>query len=812
MEEYAETKMTSLCEDRYGLRLVHADITLRSASSKSIRDKGAVVNAKTISEYYPPEGFAKRATDILWGLGLRIIAKNRITICVAAPLEDFERIFGLTLTKKRFFPYIVPPKQRVADEKGCGVELFYKGNKKLPVPERLLGLVESIHLATPMKFCAPSADPPTPGYFHLRVPDDISRLVDANSCHHHGFDGAGVLLVMPDQGTFDHPYYTSRGYDITLDETAYDDTADTGSHGTAIAANALAVAPGVQFIGVRNGKKISSGTAAFQQAASYNPDVISISWGTDNTGADVADLRAAIAHAVARGVTVCCACGNGGSVVFPSSMSDVISVGGVYADAVDALQASTYASSGVFANDPGRRMPDLSGFVGQEPKGIYITLPCHPDSDFDQAFGDGTFPDGDKTTSNDGWLVASGTSSATPQVAAAACLLIQSDPVTFRGQPELIKQRLLETALDVTTGGSSSGEIAAVGTDHATGAGVVDAYLAVNRVDIWLRDNDDDRGLTPSKGPHWISPDIKVLAAPLGDPESDFDAAVHVGLPEYETKYYVYIKARNRGVAPANNVTVGFYYADPSTFISYPADWKNGQSGDPAQGSIEVDGLATNLFLIDSIGAKDARVAGPFKWIPPLPTAATQTDTFADGRICGHFCLLTRLDCAADPVVFPGGAQSTVWHDNNIGMKNLWVVEAETTWPLLIGKLPQEMGLFSRLEVELVDPLQGVMLEMRIPRRVMRADSIRKSEINVRRSKTQRGVLFMQFGGSHKWVFEVFAEEKIPLLCRIVRPRKADGTKGQAPSGVKKPRVAKVNIQQFVGERSLGGASAYINY
>ena len=805
-------KVASRAKDRYGLRLVHADVTLRSASGKSIRDKGAVINAKTIREYYPPEGFAKVALELLRGLGLRIIAINRLTICIAAPLEEFERIFDLTLTKKRFFPYVVPQKQRVADKEGCGIELFFKGSKKLPVPEKLRGLVESIHLAIPMKFCAPSADPPTPGYFCLKVPDDISRLVDANPCHHHGLDGTGVVLAMPDQGTFDHPYYTAHGYNITLDETAYDDTADTGSHGTAIAANALAVAPGVQFIGVRNGKKISSGTAAFQQAASYNPDVISISWGTDNTSADVANLRAAIAQAVAQGITVCCACGNGGAVVFPSSMSDVISVGGVYADAMDALQASTYASSGVFANDPGRQMPDLSGFVGQAPKGVYITLPCHPDSDEDKAFGGGIFPNGDETATDDGWLVASGTSSATPQVAAAACLLIQSDPATFRGQPALIKQRLAETALDVTTGSSASGEMTSVGTDNASGAGVVDAYLAVNRVDIWLRDNVDDRGLIPSKGPHWISPDLKVLATPLGDPDADFDAAAHVGQPEYKTTYYVYIKARNRGVDPANNVTVGFYYADPSTFISYPADWKNGQSGDPAQGSIEVDGLATNLFLIDSIPAQNARVAGPFEWIPPLPTAATQTGTLADGRIRGHFCLLTRLDCAADPIVFTGGAQSTVRQDNNIGMKNLWVVEAEMTWPLLIGKLPRKMGEFSRLEVELVDPLPGVMLEMRIPRRVLHMDSIRKSEIIFRESKTQKGVLFLQFGGSHKWKFDVLTEEKVPLLCRIVGPKKADSIKGHPPSIVRKPRVAKVNIQQFAGARSLGGASAYFNY
>jgi len=806
-----DRKTASKTKDRYGLRLVHADVTLRSASGKSIRDKDAVITAKTISQYYPPEGFAKLAADILRGLGLRIIAKNRLTICVAAPLEEFERIFRVTLTKKRFFPHVAPPRQRVPDEKGCGIELFYKGGKRLPLPEKLCGLVESIHLATPMKFCAPSADPPTPGYFHLRVPDDVSRLVDSSPCHNHGVVGTGVVLAMPDQGTFDHPYYAARGYDITLDESAYDDTADTGSHGTAIAANALAVSPGVKFIGVRNGKKISSGTAAFQQAASYNPDVISVSWGTDNAAADVADLRAAIAQAVAQGITVCCACGNGGSVVFPSSMPDVISVGGVYADETDALQASTYASSGVFANDPGRQMPDLSGFVGQSPNGIYITLPCHPDSDEDQSFGGGTFPNGDETAVDDGWLVASGTSSATPQVAAAACLLIQSDPATFRDHPAMIKQRLMETALDVTTGSDASGEAAAAGPDDATGTGVIDAFLAINRVDVWLRDNANDRGLIPSKGPHWISPDIKVLASPLGDPDADFDAAPHVGLPEYGTKYYVYIKARNRGVDPANNVTVGFFYADPSTFISYPADWKNGQSGDPAQGTVEVDGLATNLYLIDSIPPKDARVAGPFEWTPPQPTAATQTETQPDGRIRGHFCLLTRLDCAADPIVFSGGAQSTVWHDNNIGMKNLWVVEAGMTWPLMIGKLPK-IEKPARLEVAINDPLRRIKFEMRIPRRVLRMEEIEKIGIPFRESRSQRNVLYLEFSGTGRWSFSVAAEEKIPVLCRIIKPGKHVSAKGETPSMVAKRDVAEVHIQQFAGPRPLGGASVHFRY
>ena len=761
-EEKGQSRTDSVKKDRYGLRLVQADVTLRSASGKSIHDREARIDSKTVREYLPPDGAADQAVEILQGMGFRIIAKGKITINIAAPIEEFQKILGVKLTAKRFYPYSVPPKKRVPDSKGCGVYFEFEGGKRLPIPEQLAGLVDAIHLATPAVFCQ-SPDPPSPAYFHLKVPDDVARMVDAIQCHNHGLDGTGVRLVMPDQGTFDHPYYTARGYDITLDESAYDDTADNGSHGTAIAANALAVAPGVEFIGVRNGKKISSATAAFQQSVAHDPDVISISWGT---ASDVPDLRAAIALAIGDGIAICCACGNGGDVCFPSSMPELISVGGTYADEQDALQASTYASSGILAGvDPGRQMPDLTGFVGQGPNGVYITLPCHPNSDEDHAFAGGAFPDSDETAADDGWLVASGTSSATPQVAGAACLLIQKDPAAFRGHPAAIKQRLMETALDVTTGNSASGEPAAAGVDNATGHGVVDAFIALNRVDAWIRDNGQDRGLVPCKGAHWVSPDIKVLAAALANPDADFGAAVHVDRPVYGTAYHVYVKARNRGVDPANNVSVGFYYADPSTFNAFPADWRDGQSGDPAQGSITVGGNPTNIFSLASIPAKDARVAGPFLWQPPEPTSATQVETESDGRQRGHFCLLTRIDCAADPITLPGGAQSTVWRDNNIGMKNLWVIEPGMTYPLLIGHVPE--AKMSRLVIT-TDGLTALhRVSFDVPREAFIPESLRAKYLAVRQIGRDRLALGLTHAG--KFALVLANREKMLIRCRIER-------------------------------------------
>ncbi len=795
------TRKSSTKKNRYGLKLIHADITLRSASGRSIHEKKVKINSDTIREFYPPEGISKIVESIVESMGLRIVTRNRITICIAAPIDEFEKIFNLKLEKRRFFPYAVPEEQRVPDSKGCGIDILYKKGKKLPIPKQLQGLVDSIHLAVPALFCQ-SSDPPNPSYFHLKVPDDVARLVDAVQCHQKGIDGSGVRLVMPDQGTFDHPYYTARGYNITLDETAYDDTAENGSHGTAIAANALAVAPGVEFIGIRNGKKISSATAAFLKSVEYNPDVITISWGTTK---DVPDLRAAIIQAIVDGITICCACGNGGTLVFPSSIPELISVGGTYSNDTDSFEASTYSSSGTIAVDSGRQMPDMTGFVGQSPKGIYITLPCHSGSDEDKAFGGSSFPDHDETTDNDGWLVASGTSSATPQVAAVACLLIQSNP-SFRGQPALIKQRLMQTAVDVTVGSSANGEAAGVGTDNATGTGVVDAFIAMNRVDIWMKDNSIDRGLVRSRGAHWVSPDIKVVDSVLANPNNDFAAAVHENRPVFGTDYYVYIKARNRGVDQANSVTAGFYYADPSTFNAFPADWKDGQSGNPMNGTITVDGNPTNQFFITSIPAKDSRVAGPFVWSPPLPTSATQVENTPDGKKRGHFCLLARLECAADPIMHPGGSQATVWLDNNIGMKNLWVVESDMVFPLTLGGHKwdaRKMGL----DISMKSIPKNFVFQLRIPKSVVDPGTLKK--LKYRQSKTQKGVIYILLAGGRFHYIGLRTNEPVPMQGRII-PSRTFVRGISHKREVREPDI-RIDIAHVLDDSIIGGASIALN-
>ena len=363
---------------RYPKARAFAHVTLLSASGRSIFTTKEKIAPKNVHKFFPPEGNAEIVSKILESLGLRVIAQNRITICVSAQFEDFQNAFGVRLTAKQYSPYITQLSQKVTKVKSSALELFHNRRKELPIPSALQFYVEKITLPGKVILLDEDPDPPNPRYHHLKVPSDVARQVNALACHHRGYLGRGLVLAMPDFGTFQHAYYARRDYHIDVDLSAFDDTGvgiwseEYGmvfpvgyfGHGTAIAANAQSIAPLGRLIGVRQGDAIFTPLCSFISAADHNPDVITISWKLGAEDPEIPSLRTAIAQAIRDGITVCCACGNKGPVAFPSSIPEVISVGGAYADEQDALQASTYASSGQLpAIDLGRQMPDLVGMV-----------------------------------------------------------------------------------------------------------------------------------------------------------------------------------------------------------------------------------------------------------------------------------------------------------------------------------------------------------------------------------------------------------------------------------------------------------------
>ena len=252
--------------------------------------------------------------------------------------------------------------------------------------------------------------------------------------------------------------------------------------GTAESANIFAVAPDVKLLPVK--VNFVNSTGAFNTAVGLKPHIITCSWGSHVPVGPLSAanlvLAAAIANAVASGITVVFSAGNG-HAGFPGQHPDVISAGGAYMRPDGTFEASNY-SSGFKSNIyPGRSVPDLCGLVGMQPGASYIMLPLEPGDQIDVSRAGGVWPPQDETAGNDGWAAISGTSAAAPQLAGAAALVKQACP---KLSPTGIRTVLMRTARDVTQGNCNAvnplhgGLPASAGTDTATGRGVVDAFRA----------------------------------------------------------------------------------------------------------------------------------------------------------------------------------------------------------------------------------------------------------------------------------------------------------------------------------------------
>jgi subtilisin family serine protease len=267
---------------------------------------------------------------------------------------------------------------------------------------------------------------------------------------------------------------------VVLGPAATEPLRDESGHGTGESANIFAVAPDIELLPVK--MSFVNSTGAFNTAVGLNPAIITCSWGSSNqfgplSAANQA-LAASVAAAVASGIIVIFSAGNG-HWGFPGQHPDVISAGGVYMEPDGTLRASDYASGFMSNIYPNRRVPDLSGLVGMQPRAAYIVLPVEPGDEIDTGLAGGTHPNADETLPNDGWAAFSGTSAAAPQLAGATALIKQACP---RLTPAEVRDVLMRTARDVSLGNchpSTGANAATVGPDTATGNGLVDAQKAV---------------------------------------------------------------------------------------------------------------------------------------------------------------------------------------------------------------------------------------------------------------------------------------------------------------------------------------------
>ena len=462
-------------------RRVFAQASPRSIGGTSLFQAFGNVTSETVQNFYSQQDTINSAAAQLRDAGFEVLNISATTINIAGSPSAYKRAFNTTI---------------YAEERPAIKELGEKTTAAfLDVPEsRLPGLIdtdgtafesvlEGVAIEEPRYFMAgESRYAPLKAYWHLRVPGDVSLACNADRAHRARTTGLGIRVAMVDSGWYRHPYFVGRGYraaPVVLGPGAANPLRDESGHGTGESANVFAVAPDAQLLPVKI--NFTNSIGAFNAAVALNPDIITCSWGSSKrfgplSAADQA-LAAAISIAVASGITVVFSAGNG-HWGFPGQHPDVISAGGVFMNKNESLRASNYASGFMSNIYPNRRVPDLSGLVGMKPKAIYIMLPLESGDAIDTQLAGGTHPNGDETTTRDGWAAFSGTSAAAPQLAGAAALVKQACP---RLTPRQIRRILMRTARDVTAGRcntATGGNPAVPGPDTATGNGLVNAHRA----------------------------------------------------------------------------------------------------------------------------------------------------------------------------------------------------------------------------------------------------------------------------------------------------------------------------------------------
>jgi serine protease AprX len=346
----------------------------------------------------------------------------------------------------------------------------------------------------------------------------------------YGMDGTGVGVAVIDSGVYNHPDLQSA--DGTTSRIVYSEsfvpndpsTNDAYGHGTHVAGiiagngrssqsgyaeQYVGIAPNANIINLRALDATGSGAdsqviAAIQRAVelkdTYNIRVINLSLGRgifETYGMD--PLCQAVEYAWKAGIVVVVAAGNAGrdnskgnygygTIMAPGNDPSVITVGAANThDTPDRSDdtITTYSSKGPTAQDHVVK-PDLvapgNRIVSLESPGSYLatTFP---------ALGVTPLPIcnlGVCTTPSGGqYLSMSGTSMATPVVAAAAALMVQQDGTIT---PDTVKARMMKTAwkgFPTTTVTVVNGITYTVQDDVFTvGAGYLDVDAAMSSTDV----------------------------------------------------------------------------------------------------------------------------------------------------------------------------------------------------------------------------------------------------------------------------------------------------------------------------------------
>lgn len=457
---------------------VRMTLAVASESGEPIQQQRGTLTLDNYRAFAPRADAQDQAAARAKELGLTVVRRGRFGITVSGPADLIRDVCGTDLVVQA-----LPRSGGLRATRSFAVEhtaprpedLFLTPPSSLTLAARVDASIDHFVFTPPPVYFEPSPAVPMVDYHNVTAVD-IGRILNVPQ----GVDGSGIRIGVVDTGFYGHPYYRSNNLDYRAVSTPSSPQADVDDHGhgTAITYNIFATAPGAEVLGF---KQSNPAQDAMEDAADAGAQIITCSWGY-NYEQVFPILQATLLDLIANGVILLFAAGNG-HYAWPGSEPGVLSIGGVFSDGQGELSASNYASGFMSSVFPGRRVPDFCGLCGEQPKAIYIVMPTQPGNQMDRAYGGATFPDQDQTATNDGWVGASGTSSATPQIAGILALMLQKAARTGRRlDTEQIRAILEQTAVPVTRGRNFMG-IPAVGHPNtAVGWGLIDAAAAVAAV------------------------------------------------------------------------------------------------------------------------------------------------------------------------------------------------------------------------------------------------------------------------------------------------------------------------------------------
>ncbi len=167
--------------------------------------------------------------------------------------------------------------------------------------------------------------------------------------------------------------------------------------------------------------------------------------------------------------------------------------------------------------------------------------------------------------------------------------------------------------------------------------------------DVWHKDLPGDTGVEPNPvaSPMWTSPDIWIR-------NTADNQLVHQN-PEYGQPNAIYGYLRNRGTNTPQNVRVEYWLANAATGLNWPANW-----------------TFVGAVYANAPAPGGAVVLPPVMWTPPN---------------IGHYCMVSRIVTAQDPMTFPEGTNISLntQNNNNIVWRNLNIVNLVGPYPLTAG-------------------------------------------------------------------------------------------------------------------------------